>query len=116
MNTPLKIALPIALLILVSCTAQMVVPPGGAEIKYAPTNQSNKRGIVKYHAYGAYHVVAARREDALKKMHTACSGKYIIVREGMRPENVYTMSANTMSPTSVSGSTNAVYIVFECLE
>lgn len=118
MNKLLKVSLPLVLLFLMSCTAQMVAPPGNTKSKYAPANQSSNRGIVKYSTEGASSVVAARREDAYKRMYNACGGKYIIVSEGMKPEGTYSMPVNTgsASPMYVSGTMNAMYIVFECLE
>jgi hypothetical protein len=118
MNTSLKIVIPIFLFALTSCTAQMIVPPGNTKSKYAPANQSSNKGIVKYSTEGARSVVEARREDAYKRMYSACGGRYIIVSEGMKPEGAYSMPVNTgsESPMYVSGTMNAVYIVFECLE
>jgi len=64
-----------------ACTAEMVSQPGRIDSIYAPINQENRTGVVKYMNVGAQEVREARKEDAYMKMHDACGGSYEIVKE-----------------------------------
>ncbi len=95
------------------CTSTMVVKPGKVSpSKYAPINESSRRGIIKYLNQGASPVITQRREDAYKKMYEACGGKYRIIAEGPRMEDgVILPAGNTM----MYAQQQYVYIEFECI-
>lgn len=93
-----------------SCaTADLVHPVGGSA--YAPTNDSQRPGLVKYLNQGAEFVIKARREDAYKKMFESCDGKYKIVNEGQQADG------GSMTPVGNSymySQFNYWYISFIC--
>jgi len=71
------------LMVIAGCTAKMVVPPGSSiSSRYAPQNEPERCGIMKYLNQGASSVIQARREDAYKQMWSLCNGSYKIVWEG----------------------------------
>lgn len=101
----------IALYITSCATADIVQSVGGSGSAYAPTNDSQRPGIVKYLNDGADFIVKARREDAYKKMYESCNGKYKIVNEGPQAEG------GAMTPVGNSymySQFNYWYISFQC--
>ncbi|MEK9145263.1 MAG: hypothetical protein AAB339_06620, partial [Elusimicrobiota bacterium] len=69
------------MLLAAGCRADMVIEPGrNSTSAYAPVNEAQRPGVIKYLNAGARSVKDARREDAYKKMHSACGGAYKIVR------------------------------------
>lgn len=95
-----------------SCTATMVSKPGAVDSKYAPLNETNRAGLIKYLNQGGDSVIDKRREDAYKKMYDACQGKYVINKEGPRTEGgVIVQSAPNIATHS---STQYWYISFSC--
>jgi hypothetical protein len=101
------------------CSATMLVAPGKRSVsKYGPVNQKSysNRGVVSYLNQGANFVIQNRREDAYKKMHKACNGRYRIIQE----ENSAGGSGAITTPVGGSYLTQTyttVYrrIVFECI-
>lgn len=94
------------------CSASMVNPPGGATgSPNAPVNEAARPGLVKYLNQGAGSVIAARREDAYKQMHSACRGSYRIDAEGPRAEGGMVVP---VGEGAVWSSTEYWYIQFSC--
>lgn len=99
-----------AMLVLISvattgCTAQMVNPAGATGSRYAPTNDSQRPGLIKYLVDGASFVVKKRRENAYKQMFQSCRGPYRIVAEGQRVEGGVVLS-NTVASGSATARTS----------
>src|SRR5687767_7063461 len=86
----------------IGCTAQMVSPAGATGSVYAPTNDSQRPGLIKYLTDGASAVVKKRRENAYKQMFNSCGGPYRIISEGQRVEG-----GVVISNTDASASTTA---------
>lgn len=98
----------LVLLLLVStlaCTASRIEPQVPESGPYAPANQERIDGEVAYLDAGARAVRNARREDAFRKMHEFCGGRYVIVREELAE------SANVLA---LGGRQRRIY--FRCLE
>jgi len=92
----------------------MVVNPGKAtRSMYAPVNESSRRGIIKYLNQGAPSVIAQRREDAYRKMHQACGGRYRIIAEGPKVEGGAVVPVGNMM---MYAPQQYIYIEFECIE
>ncbi len=95
-----------------SCTsAQIVNHPGGSNSQYAPTNEKQRPGLVKYLNDGASSIVQSRREDAYKKMSSLCNGSYKILTEGPNAEG------GVIAPIGNSymfAQSQYWYITFEC--
>jgi hypothetical protein len=65
----------------------MVALPGGASgSPFAPVNEPEQGGVIKYRTSDVPSVVLARRQDAFWQMYTACGGPYQIDAEGPRVE------------------------------
>ena len=82
--------------------------PGSIEkSKYAPVNADEQYGVVSYSAKSA-------REDAYKKMYSACSGKYKIIDESQQN------SGAVFIPNGYGGgvmaNTKKNYIKFICIK
>mgnify|MGYP007114311341 CR=1 FL=1 len=76
-----------AAVVLLGCGATMVNSPGASHgSRYAPVNEAQRGGVIKYLNQGADSVIESRREDAYRQMYSACAGKYRIVGEGPRSE------------------------------
>lgn len=89
MKRTLCVALILILTLMCACTSKMVVMPGtGSDSEYAPENESERKGLIKYLADGTSKVTENRRKDAYRQMHEACGGKYIIAREQIMPEGI----------------------------
>lgn len=108
-----RLSLYIALILLGGCVgAQMVSPPRSGSA-YAPVNEGERVGVIKYLNGGADRVINARREDAFKQMHEACGGRYQIVGEGEVSEGGTVIAyANTASYVTDS----YWYIQFQCVQ
>jgi hypothetical protein len=111
-----RISLLLAALALSACTATMVNMPGGSKQRsaYAPVNESNPTaGLIKYMAQGTTSAVKARRQDAYRQMHTACSGAYRIDGEGPKQENGLAVPG----PESAIGPQNPYWFIqFSCVD
>lgn len=97
-----------------SCAATMVSPVGNSRSQYAPVNEDNRGGVVKYLNQGADFVIAGRRENAYRQMYEACNGKYQIDAEGPKSEGGAVMAVS--STASVWGETQYWYIQFSCVK
>jgi hypothetical protein len=70
--------------------------------------------MVKYLNQGASGVIKSRREDAYKKMYSACNGKYKIENEGPHAEGGAVVA---MSPgTAIVASSEYWFIQFSCVK
>ena len=70
--------------VLSGCAAQvkmMSMPGTESSSPYAPINEKTRGGLIRYLDEGGQEKREARREDAYKKMHDACGGKYRIESE-----------------------------------
>lgn len=108
-----QIILSLTSICLFSCaTAEIVNPIGGISgSAYAPSNESQRPGMIKYLNQGADFVIKARREDAYKKMYESCSGRYKIVSESPQAEG------GTVTPIGNSyifAQSSYWYITFQC--
>jgi hypothetical protein len=101
----------LALLLNGCATAQMLHRPNQTSGEFAPQNENQSYGTIKYLMQGHDRVIAARREDAYKQMFSACAGKYKIIGEGTKNQNVY---QNVWMP-GVTSSDEYNYITFACL-
>jgi len=109
----IKILLLFLFLVLLGCSASNVIKPGNTNSKYAPQNERNRTGVVKYLNQGASFVRESRREDAYKQMHNNCNGKYNIVNEGVRSEG------GTIIPignTAMYAASQYMYIEYICIK
>ncbi len=68
-------------ILLSGCSASSINTRDPARSSYGPSNEAATDGEISYCNAGAKFVRNARREDAYKKMHAACDGRYEIVRE-----------------------------------
>lgn len=104
----------LGLIALSGCSAGMVVKPGtNSNSPFAPVNEGERPGIVRYLNEGAQFVKEARRNDAYRQMYDACSGKYKILREGPRSEGgVIIPSGNS----AIYADSQYIYIEFECVK
>lgn len=101
------------ILSLTGCAAHMVVNPGAqSNSPYAPVNEDTRPGIIKYLNADARPVREARRNDAYHQMYEACSGKYRILREGMRLEGGVIMPAGD---GAIYADSQDIYIEFQCV-
>jgi hypothetical protein len=67
------------------CHAHMVATPGGdPSTPYAPVNERQRGGVIKYRNAGLPGIRRKRRENAYKQMYEACGGTYRIDAEGPR--------------------------------
>lgn len=104
--------LTLSVVYLTACaTADLVHPVGGSASSYAPSNESQRPGMVKYLNQGADFVIKARREDAYKKMYESCGGRYKIVSEGPRAEGGAMVPVGN---TYMFSQSNYWYISFQC--
>ncbi len=101
------------LLCLAGCSASMVNPPGGGNSRYAPVNELDRPGLVRYLNQGATSVRERRRENAYKQMAEACRGEYRIDAEGPRTEGGMVMQVDP--ETAISTPTQYWYIQFSCV-
>jgi len=117
MNKPVFLLLVFVFFAMLSCTATMVANPGkGNGSEYAPINESQRKGLIKYLIDGAANVVESRRQDAYEQMHQACGGKYIITREQVMPEGMVAIPVSTGTGTMYAGGSSMYnYIEFECV-
>ncbi len=74
----------VIMVFLIACSKpSLVIPPGDtSNSRYAPINEKERPGIVKYLNEGSASEIGKRREEAYKQMHTLCSGCYEIITEG----------------------------------
>jgi hypothetical protein len=106
-------------LLAVGCgSATMVNSPGRSGSPYAPVNESQRPGVVKYLNQGADVVIRSRREDAYKQMHSSCGGTYRIDAEGPQVDGQTAM----MIPGAPGAGSSVVvqnqeywYIQFSCV-
>lgn len=95
----------------------MVTAPGGSGTAYAPVNEAQRTGLVKYLNQGADFVLRNRREDAYKQMHRACRGAYRIDAEGPQAEGSTAMVMNgPLGPMVTANDTEYWYIRFSCVQ
>lgn len=103
----------ILLLFVMGCSAKMVVRPGRpGTSKFAPVNEAQRPGIIKYRNDGIESVRLRRREDAYRQMSEACSGRYKILDESVGTQD--SVSTDEKGVTTVS-NTEFVLIKFECV-
>jgi hypothetical protein len=76
--------------------------------EYAPENEKQLPGKIKYSLAGADFVVSNRRKDAYKQMHNACGGAYKIVSESTRNQDT------TYVGWGMTADTEYNYITFKC--
>jgi len=88
----------------------MVKNPGNQlpNSAFAPVNESEGIGLLRFSTQGKRHHVAKRRETAYRKMHAACGGAYEIVDEG--PWRAQSQRQNEPEPFDADW-----YIKFRCL-
>ena len=99
---------------LFGCSASSVVKPGNSQhSKYAPQNESDRTGVIKYLNQGATFVRNSRREDAYKQMHSECGGRYNIVNEGIRAEGGAIIPIGN---SAIYADSQYVYIEYKCLK
>jgi hypothetical protein len=104
----------VGLFLLQGCAATMVSNPGSAEnVQYAPVNESERSGMVKYLNQGADFVIKGRRADAYKQMHEACKGSYKIDSEG--PQSNGSVTAVAAPGVAFTESNQYWYIRFSCV-
>lgn len=107
------IILSIVSLVITSCTtAEIVHPVGGSASAYAPSNETQRPGMVKYLNQGVDFVIKSRREDAYKKMYESCGGSYKIVNEGPQAEGGAMVPVGN---TYFYSQSNYWYISFQCV-
>ena len=103
----------VVVLSLTGCSASMVSRPGDrGSSPYAPVNESQRGGVIKYQNMGLQALRDKRREDAYKQMSNACGGRYRIDAEGPRTEG------GVVSPVGKSASfatSEYWYIQFSCV-
>lgn len=99
---------------IVGCSAKMVSAPGmsSAPSPYAPVNEANRGGVIKYRNEGVAAIRQKRREDAYKQMFTACNGKYKIDAEGPREEGGVVVPVGNVAMVE---ATQYWYIQFSCV-
>lgn len=96
------------------CAASMVSGPGGSDdLEYAPVNEGQRPGLVKYLNQGADFVIKGRRADAYKQMHDSCNGPYKIDSEGPQSEGQVGVAAASGMFASVGNQ--YWYIRFSCV-
>lgn len=97
-------------------TTVLVAPPGkpGA-VPYAPLNEKERPGIMKYYNEGSESTVRQRRNEAYKQMYTLCGGCYEIVWEGPIDEAVPD-SAIHGRYAAVDRPQEYLYIKFRCVK
>lgn len=94
------------------CSAQSVISPGATSASiYAPENEGDRNGVVKYLAGGHASVVNARRDSAYKMMYESCNGKYKIINESLKSEGG---SISAYGSSAFYSDTQYVYIEFMC--
>ena len=89
-------------LVLTGCAAQMIQSAGSGGSPYAPLNNGNRTGVVRYLIGDGDFFVNRRREDAYKKMYRSCVGPYVIVAEGEREENGRVVTAIVESAEAIA--------------
>lgn len=89
-------------LTLASCSAGQV-KEDSFKSSYAPINYDSGTRSINYCNAGAQFVRDERREDAYRKMHATCAGRYQIVRE-----ETMVKAISFCSPTQ--------RIVFQCVD
>lgn len=98
---------------LFGCSAHNVVLPGSSSnSKYAPLNEKNRNGIIRYLNQGASFARKTRREDAYKQMHKNCNGKYVILNEGVKSEGGVIVPIGS---NAIYSSNQYVYIEYKCI-
>lgn len=101
-------------LLVSGCAANMVSGPGGSDgLDYAPVNEGQRPGLVKYLNQGADFVIRGRRADAYKQMHDSCNGPYKIDSEGPQSEGQVGVVAS--SGLFASTGSQYWYIHFSCV-
>lgn len=92
---------------LIGCTAQMINPAGSSGSSYAPLNDRDRPGLVKYLTDGAGFIVSQRRESAYKQMFESCGGPYRIIAEGQRVEGGVVVSSTTAAGSATARTSGA---------
>lgn len=100
-------------ILLWGCSAHMVVRPRSEQSEFGPINETERPGIVKYLNAGAQSIRSARRDDAYRKMHHACDGRYKITKEGPRSEGGAIIPIGS---GAVYAESQYLYISFKCVE
>jgi hypothetical protein len=107
------------LVLLVGCgSATMVSSPGRSGSAYAPVNEGQRPGVVKYLNQGADFVIQNRREDAYKQMYASCRGPYRIDAEGPQVDGQTAMmipGAPGVGSSVVVQNQEYWYIRFSCV-
>lgn len=92
-------------------TAEMLATPG---VAYGPTSGSDF-GLVRYLADGSASTLEARQEDANRKMHAACGGRYRVLAKGSRNQIQISPGAGRFGRLGATASNEEyVYIKFIC--
>lgn len=94
-------------------TSSIVTKRGSSKSQFAPVNEKAIRGgTAKYLAQGWDSGIAKRREDAYKKMSSACNGEpYKIIREYVQEGDG---SAITTGQFTTYGGEKWMYLDFAC--
>lgn len=102
-------------LLLTGCEATIVKAPS-TDSQYAPVNESELGGVVKYLNQGAKTVIRKRRESAYRKMWETCNEQYEIVKEGPKSDGGTIFGSTGANSFSLYyGKTEYWYIQFRCL-
>ena len=107
-----RILLSFVVMATVACGATMVSKPAGANNQYAPVNDAQRGGVIKYRSDDASWMQDKRRQDAYKQMYEACSGAYRIDQEEDVVDGTVsstTTNAKSKTATNASGGSSTVY-------
>jgi len=67
-------------------SVELVRAPQRGNVDYAPVNDNERAGVVKYSLEGSGSSVEDRREEAYEKMHDTCEGDYRITSQEVRKD------------------------------
>jgi hypothetical protein len=107
----MRVLIALGALLTVGCGAQMVRSASNSNSRYAPVNEKERGGVIKYVSDAASFIVNRGRDDAYKQMYQSCNGAYRIVAEGQRAEGSVVFasgSTNAMVTGTTTGRTTAV--------
>ena len=108
----IKIAITVALLLLVSGCAELEVSPGKkSNLKNAPLNETSRAGIVSYSKNAIDE--DDERQEAYNTMAESCHGAYKILKEELKRGNGDYISDN--GKLTMAMNEDRVYINFVCI-
>jgi hypothetical protein len=96
----MRVLIALGALLTVGCGAQMVRSASNSNSRYAPVNEKERGGVIKYVSDGASFIVNRRRDDAYKQMYQSCNGAYRVVAEGQRAEGSVVFASGTTDATA----------------